>query len=916
MENHFGKKSKSGNGFSQGLVLSFILVFLISLTGGILIYRQLRASLAFRPLQMEMARENIYDVSQILNELYQSEAYARSYMQTFEPAYYYGYHACLDSAVERLWSMRARQIVEDASLTEKVDTIGRILRKKTQNMERLFAYMNTLRQQNLEEASRRIIDSLQIETPWLPPRIEIGEYADTVVKVERRTENTDGFFRRLSKAFKKEQVDTVYYVHQENRIIEETMQPLEGLHDSLRQAIARTVMEYEDMRRVADARLSRQIDRVLLLDLSLNEQIMEVLDAWQQTEVEASLQVLRQRAEDLRRMSQTIAWIGVLSFLVTFLALFFLLRSALRSQKRERALAVSEAEKAALLSNREHLMKSIAHDIKSPLSTIIGSTDLLDRSDLPAESKHYLSCTKAASSYLLELVNNLLDYVKWQSGELKSEQTLFNPYTLFAEVQAVYRLQAEEKGLLFRFFVQGEEIGAVPQEFPGTAESSGSPASLPPAESSCPVEEPAGSMRASWFKGDALRIRQICGNLLSNAIKYTDSGFVDFRVDWAENELRLRVKDSGQGIAEEDQKRIFEEFVRVGKEKAGVEGTGLGLSVTLKWVELLGGKLRLESALEKGSEFHVALPVQEVDGSEVEQKALGNKERQEEWASDSLRHARVAVIDDDRMLQKILCAYLERMGMEVRATSNPDELMAWVAEAWPQLVVTDLQMPRVSGYEVLERVKAVDAGLPVILLTGKHFVDMPAVSGLVPEAGAGPASAAKALFSMVLQKPVEFRTLLEAIEKCLLGNKGGVSPVEDGVSNAIDACGNAPADGRAGVPADAGGGDTYDLSSIRAFIGDGKSQMSAFLQDFFDTVFDQIEDLKIHAEEGDELRLSALAHKMASMCGQLGLLELQDLLRRWEKGGTVPAMQDILDLEARLQSLRCRMGRDGLLDSE
>ena len=880
------------------MVLSFILVFLISLTGGILIYRQLRASLAFRPLQMEMARENIYDVSQILNELYQSEAYARSYMQTFEPAYYYGYHACLDSAVERLWSMRARQIVEDASLTEKVDTIGRILRKKTQNMERLFAYMNTLRQQNLEEASRRIIDSLQIETPWLPPRIEIGEYADTVVKVERRTENTDGFFRRLSKAFKKEQVDTVYYVHQENRIIEETMQPLEGLHDSLRQAIARTVMEYEDMRRVADARLSRQIDRVLLLDLSLNEQIMEVLDAWQQTEVEASLQVLRQRAEDLRRMSQTIAWIGVLSFLVTFLALFFLLRSALRSQKRERALAVSEAEKAALLSNREHLMKSIAHDIKSPLSTIIGSTDLLDRSDLPAESKHYLSCTKAASSYLLELVNNLLDYVKWQSGELKSEQTLFNPCKLFAEVQAMYRLQAEEKGLTFRFRMQGEaEDGR-----DGDAAWRG--------DGSCPDSEGASS---GWFKGDALRIRQICGNLLSNAIKYTDSGFVDFRVDWAENELRLRVKDSGQGIAEEDQKRIFEEFVRVGKEKAGVEGTGLGLSVTLKWVELLGGKLRLESALEKGSEFHVALPVQEVDGSEVEQKALGNKERQEEWASDSLRHARVAVIDDDRMLQKILCAYLERMGMEVRATSNPDELMAWVAEAWPQLVVTDLQMPRVSGYEVLERVKAVDAGLPVILLTGKHFVDMPAVSGLVPEAGAGPASAAKALFSMVLQKPVEFRTLLEAIEKCLLGNKGGMCPVEDGVSNAIDACGNAPADGRAGVPADAGGGDTYDLSSIRAFIGDGKSQMSAFLQDFFDTVFDQIEDLKIHAEEGDELRLSALAHKMASMCGQLGMNGLQDLLRSWEKGLAVPSMQDILDMESRLQDLRCRMEQDGLL---
>lgn len=890
MENSSGKKAKSGKRFSQGLVLSFILVFLISLSGGILIYRQLRASLAFQPLQVEMARENIYDVSQILNELYQSEAYARSYMQTFEADYYYGYHACLDSAVDRLRAMKARQIVEDPSLTEKVDTIGRILRKKTRNMERLFSYMNTLRQQSLEEASRKIIDSLQIETPWLPPRIEIGEYEDTVVKVERRTENTDGFFKRLSRAFKKEKIDTVYYVHQENRIIEETIQPLEGLHDSLRQAIARTVMEYEDMRRVADARLSRQVDNILKLDLALNEQIMEVLDSWQQTEVEASLQVLRQRADDLRRMSQTIAWIGVLSFLVTFLALFFLLRSALRSQKRERALAVSEAEKAVLLANREQLMKSIAHDIKSPLSTIIGSTDLLDRSGVPDESRHYLQCTKAASSYLLELVNNLLDYVKWQSGELKSEQTLFNPCKLFAEVQAMYRLQAEEKGLIFRFRMQGEAEGGRD----GDAAWRG--------DGSCPDSEGASS---GWFKGDALRIRQICGNLLSNAIKYTDAGFVEFRVDWTEDALSLVVRDSGRGIAEADQERIFEEFVRVGKENAGVEGTGLGLSVTLKWVELLGGKLKLESALDKGSEFRVTLPVQAVDGAEVEQKVLDNKERQGGRTNDSLRGFRVAVIDDDRMLQKILCAYLERMGLEVKATSNPDELMAWVAEAWPQLVVTDLQMPRVSGYEILERVKAVDAAMPVILLTGKHFVDVSASAGKADASSA--AAEEEVSFAAVLQKPVEFQALLDAIEKCLQQDGSPLPWGLQGQKNEdVGKVGNAGDVGNAG-------GDAYDLSSIRAFLGDEPEKMAEFLREFFDTVFDQLEDLKIMVEEKDSARLSALSHKMASMCGQLGMNGLQDLLRSWEKGLAVPSMQDILDLESRLQDLRCRMEQDGLL---
>ncbi len=852
--------SKSDGRFGQGLVLSFALVFLISVVGGIVIYRQLRDSISPQPLQIEVARENIYDVSQILTDLYQSEAYARSYMQTFEQEYYYGYRASLDSVGGRLGLMRDRQLAYGSGMSEKIDTISQILRLKNRNMERLFSSMRELRLQGLEEASRRMIDSLRIELPWVPPRVEVGEYKDTVIRVERTVEDKDGFFKRLSKAFKKERTDTVYYVHQMDRVLEENLLPLEDLHDSLRQAVARTVMEFEDLRQEANARVSRQMDRVLVLDNALNRQIMDVLEEWQKTEVEGSLAVFRERAEDLRRLSKTIAWIGVLSFLVTVFSLFFLLRSTWRSQRRSRALAISEAEKAALLANRDQLMKSIAHDIKSPLGTIIGSTDLLDRSGLSDENRHYLSYTKAASSYLLELVNNLLDYVKWQSGELKSEQTLFEPFKLFDEIQAVYRLQAEEKGLIFRFFVQGKFVEGPETREPG------------------------------WFKADALRIRQIAGNLLSNAIKYTDTGHVDFRVDWTDSMLELRVQDSGQGIAKEDQEKIFEEFVRVGEDKAGVEGTGIGLSVTLKWVELLHGKLSLESEPGKGSLFTAFLPVQPVDETEVEKLALDNREQQDALPGDSLRNLRVALIDDDRMLQHIVCAYLERLGMEVRATSNPDELFAWATESWPQIVITDLQMPQMSGYEILKRLNAIKADLPVVLLTGKHFVEAWEDS---PDE--------EVRFAAVLQKPVAFPDLMSVMERVLIGREepGIVArlSVQDAVPDVV------PASASDSLP-------PYDLHSVRTFMGDDPAQLNDFLQEFFDTAYDQVEDLKIQVEEEDWTRLSALAHKMASMLGQLGIMDLHDLLRTWEKG-VRPSQADVSGLESRLKAVEACMRVNG-----
>lgn len=837
----------SGWLFRQGLVLSFFIVFLISVIGGRIVYQQLRLNTTPDTSRIELARENVYDIFKILNTLYQTEAYARSYIQTFDESYHQGYHLGMDSVAAFLELLSQRQVGE-TGLKGEIDTITALMIRKNENMERLFDMARESRTHTVKEASRRMIDSLSRAVPQHLENVRVEATEDTSVYIHTRPSPKMGFFQRLAQAFKKDKVDTVYYVHQKKHILQENqISTVKDIQDSLKRVIIRSNAVYDEIHRVEVRKVSGQIKEMLQLDQELNRQMMGILRDWQEAEVESSIELLQNRSAELRRMSKTMSLIGAISFFFTVFFVFVFLRSAFRTQEKNKALEVSEAEKAELLAKRDHLMKSIAHDIKSPLSTIIGSTDVLSRVKMPGDSMKYVMYTKAASAYLLELVNNLLDYVRWQRGDMKSESTLFCPTVLFNDIQFVYRLQAEGKGLSFLYLAQG----------------------LPIARQSILPRE--------WFKGDALRIRQITSNLLSNSIKYTSSGLVTLSVEWDDTHLTIKVNDTGKGISKDDIGLIFKEFVRIGKDSAGIEGAGLGLSVTKKWVDLLGGTLTVESEEGHGALFVAQLPLEKVDAAEVEKKSMTNRfQAARVKESSSLANYRVAVIDDDVLLNRVLGDYLRKMGMEVRSTTNPEELLSWVAESWPHMVITDLQMPDISGYQVLRRVKAVYPELPVILLTGKNFVSLDEKEEDDLQQ-----------FSAYVRKPVDFSVLMQVMEQVLHPSEPDTSvPLEEEDSYEVRCTGT----------------EEFDLADIYAFIGENKDEIDRFMDDFFETAYDQLEDLKMYKEDSEMEKFRSLCHKMASMFGQLKIKHLYDLLRSWENG-TVPDENDLDEFETRLHEI-------------
>jgi signal transduction histidine kinase len=283
-------------------------------------------------------------------------------------------------------------------------------------------------------------------------------------------------------------------------------------------------------------------------------------------------------ASELARAQTRERWliVGVLSLI--FL-LFYVLWQAGRIRQ-----ALASARQATVLKNQ--FLANMSHEIRTPMNAILGMTSLAMETSDPEEHAEFLNDVKSAGESLLSLLNDILDLSKIEAGELTFERIKFDPADVIREVCGLFGEGARKKGLIL--------VYRWPAEFPDQV----------------------------W--GDPARLRQVLVNLVGNAIKFTETGRVEVEAAIADSApdhmLRIcfAVKDTGIGIAKESQQRIFESFVQAdGSVTRKYGGTGLGLSISRQLISRLGGELRLESALGRGSIFSFTLPFEKVHGSSL-----------------------------------------------------------------------------------------------------------------------------------------------------------------------------------------------------------------------------------------------------------------------------------------------------------
>ena len=797
---------KERNRFITGkVVVGYLLLIAIAVYAVSYIYNIVE-QVAVEDFSDNQNRTKIYLVTNTLSLLYESEALGQLIvMQQGEITHF---NRTLNKARHNLDSLRT--YITDSVQLHKIDTIELLLERKRWNARRLLdtwkeANTDSLYIVNFERIMAipdTVINELQVQE-----RIEVKQ--DTVVVPRRKR----GFFRRLAEAFAPAKEDTSIVVNSTFQVIKDTLvnaynptdtivSVLRSIQDSVtwqRKRLMELLIE-----RAANLRYSNSI---------ITQEINQILRDIEEEEVNASLARLYKKQTLVHAASRKIGLIAVSSILVALLFLALISHDISRGMFYRKQLEKAKLVAENLLRSREKLILTISHDIRAPLSSIMGYIELLQRRHPDARQQYYLENMRSSSDHVLSLVNDLLDYQRLESGQIELHRLPFRVPALFQEIGMSFRPLAEAKNLQLEWVLQPEEMEQV-------------------------------------YLGDTIRLRQVVSNLLSNAIKFTDEGKVSLIVSIEQVEsyqyaLVILVRDTGPGIPYEERERIFGEFARLyGTEQ--VEGFGLGLSITRKLVQLMHGTLTLESEEGEGSRFKVCVPLP-LAGNQFMAADMPTKEADPEEALPTLdpslagQQVTCLLVDDDPLQLALTEELLKQSQVEVVCCTNPRKVCEWLRSRSFAVVITDIQMPQMDGYQLLRMIRESDI----------EGVDRLPVVALSANVGKEQEHYREAGFTAFLNKPFTAAQLISLLNELLKVR--------------LEPCAG------------------FDFSSLTAFAGEDSEASMGILRTFIEETHKSIEGLMAARAATDRVEAGRIAHKLIPLFAMLGANSLVQHLRLLEK---------------------------------
>lgn len=754
------------------VLFGYTVLGILAAISGWLVFTELRNFTSTQNIDLN-ERHKLIKISGLVADIYENESMARAALQLNTEEKFNAYVLQNDSLINTIDTLIV--LVNNPYQKVLLDSVKVIFDKKQQDLNELRRLKNT---SSSERSIEQTINKLKSIDPILG-KFTLADYVENPKAADPKTkEIMERVVKSLNDLSAKDSVNKV------------DQKQIDSIVTTSRNMLKKIQDEAASQKRSLMLKERELIEN----DLTTSRQLRNLLRTLERDMVTSSQSIMAQRQKALDRSTEIISLAAIVSFILVVIFSIVILNDFWKSQQYRDELEESNAYTNSLLKSREQLINMVSHDLRSPLSTISGYSELLHKTAQNAKESNYLSHIKSASSYMSQLVDDLLEFSKLEDGHITIERIPFNLKTILDETSTNIKAIYADK-----------PIALVVNHDPNLDRT---------------------------IVSDPFRIKQVLYNLIGNAYKFTEKGVISISTKLHtksdQHSVVITIDDTGIGISKEKQKDIFIAFTQVNQvSNAKYSGFGLGLAISKRLINLLKGKLKLNSTPGKGSTFEISFPVTLSD------QQLAVKPVISETSQFKLK---ALVVDDDASLRQLITDILEQHDVSTYTFEDAKVALSAMEELSFDLIITDIQLPKMNGFHFMETVKKLPfyKQQPIIAMTGRTDINTEDYL----ESG----------FSKVVFKPFKTHVWFDILSE--LFPEKITQPKEDSKKDSYHC-------------------EYFDTHSIAGFLNYDEDALKSLLETFLKDTKKHRTELKLAQQQNDLKTINDLSHRMLTMFKQL-----------------------------------------------